>query len=121
MVLLVGIGVMSFGVLGKAPLRNNGNILPHCFLLLHRDQKVGQAADLAHMETEKDDQQQTESQTSNPIPTITVGRRQSQSRINTYSYNNSLFQMEPRCRGIIPQQRTTHNIHIRAHTHTGAA
>lgn len=48
-------------VLVKTLLRYNhqymltvlSNILLHCFLLLHRDQKVGQAADLAHMETEK--------------------------------------------------------------------
>lgn len=53
-------------VLVKTPLRHNGqymvtvllNILPHCFLLLHREQKVGQAADLAHMETEKKENQQ---------------------------------------------------------------
>lgn len=39
------------------------NILPRCFLLLHRDQKVGQAADLADAKTEeKENQQQTDSQ-----------------------------------------------------------
>lgn len=50
----------------KTPLRQNSqyiltvllNILPHCFQLLHRDQKVGQAADLARMKTEKENQQQ---------------------------------------------------------------
>lgn len=59
-------------------------------LLLHRDQKVGQAADLAHAgrrRTNSRDQPQTDSQTRNLIPPMTEEGRQSQNRMNTYSHS----------------------------------
>ncbi len=99
------------------------NILPHCFLLLLRDQKVGQAADLAHIKTEEKkkkrtnsrDQQQTDSQTSNMIPTLTEERRQSQDRTNTHSYNSSHYKQS------ITGWAEESFLRRTQHTHVGAA